>query len=58
MIIKKYLLIVISISILLGIAILSLEKKDVTNEFLNEDFGCSSCSGPKPFKAKNKSTNN
>ena len=58
MIIKKYLLIIISIFILVGLATMSLEKKDIGNEVLNEDLGCSSCSGPKPFKAKNKLINN
>ena len=28
------------------------------NEVLNEGSGCSSCSGPKAFKAKNKSNEN
>ena len=54
MTIKKNLLIIIPMFILLGIATLSLFEKDIENEVLNEGSGCSSCSGPKAFKAKNK----
>ena len=43
---------------LLGIATLSLLEKDIEGEVLNEGSGCSSCSGPKAFKAKNKSNEN
>ena len=32
--------------------------KDIEKEVLNESSGCSSCSGPKAFKAKNKSNEN
>ena len=55
MTIKKNLLITIPLFILLGLATLSLLEKDVESEVLNESSGCSSCSGPKAFKAKNKS---
>lgn len=51
---KKNILIVIPMLILLGIATISLLDKNIS-EVLNEDTGCSSCSGPKSFKAKNKS---
>ena len=44
--------------ILLGLATLSLFEKDIENEVLNEGSGCSSCSGPKAFKAKNKTDEN
>ena len=56
--IKKNLLIIIPMFILLGLATLSLFEKDIENEVLNEGSGCSSCSGPKAFKAKNKSDEN
>ena len=58
MTVKKNLLIVIPILILLALATLSLLDKDIENEVLNEGSGCSSCSGPKAFKAKNKSNEN
>ena len=58
MTIKKNLLITIPMFILLGLATLSLFEKDIENEVLNEDSGCGSCSGPKAFKAKNKSNEN
>ena len=58
MTIKKNLLITIPMFILLGLATLSLFEKDIENEVLNEGSGCSSCSGPKAFKAKNKSDEN
>ena len=58
MTIKKNLLIIIPMFILLGLATLSLFEKDIENEVFNEDSGCSSCSGPKAFKAKNKSNEN
>ena len=58
MTIKKNLLIIIPMFILLGIATLSLFEKNIENEVLNEGSGCSSCSGPKAFKAKNKSNEN
>ena len=51
---KKNLLILISMFSLLGLATLSLLEKDIKDEVLNEGSGCSSCSGPKAFKAKNK----
>ena len=44
--------------ILLGLATLSLLKKDIESEVLDESSGCISCSGPKAFKAKNKSNKN
>ena len=43
---------------LLGIATFSLLEKEIKEEVLNEGTGCSSCSGPKAFKAKNKSNEN
>ena len=43
---------------LLGLATFSLLEKDIESEALNEGSGCSSCSGPKAFKAKNKSNEN
>ena len=52
MTIKKNLLILIPMFFLLGLATFSLLKKDVESEVLNEGSGCSSCSGPKAFKAK------
>ena len=52
---KKNLLILIPIFFLLGLATLSLFEKDIQNEVFIEGSGCSSCSGPKAFKAKNKS---
>ena len=58
MTIKKNLLITIPMFILLGLATLSLFEKNIENEVLNEGSGCSSCSGPKAFKAKNKSNEN
>ena len=58
MTIKKNILIAIPMFILLGLATLSLFEKDIKNEVLNEGSGCSSCSGPKAFKAKNKSNEN
>ena len=33
-------------------------EKDIESEIINEGTGCSSCSGPKAFKAKNKSNEN
>ena len=44
--------------ILLGLATLSLLEKDIEKGVLNESSGCNSCSGPKAFKAKNKSNEN
>ena len=58
MTIKKNLLILIPMFLLLGIATFSLLEKDIEGEVLNEGSGCSSCSGPKAFKAKNKSNEN
>ena len=58
MTIKKNLLIIIPILLLLALATLSLLEKDIEKEVLNESSGCSSCSGPKAFKAKNKSNEN
>ena len=58
MTIKKNLLIIIPILILLALAMLGLLEKDIEKEVLNESSGCSSCSGPKAFKAKNKSNEN
>jgi hypothetical protein len=58
MTIKKSLLILIPMFFLLGLATLSLIEKDIENEVLNEGSGCSSCSGPKAFKAKSKSNEN
>ena len=58
MTIKKNLLILIPMFFLLGIATFSLLEKDIEGEVLNEGSGCSSCSGPKAFKAKNKSDEN
>ena len=58
MTIKKNLLIIIPMFFLLGLATFSLLEKDIESEFLNEGSGCSSCSGPKAFKAKNKSNEN
>ena len=55
---KKNLLILIPMFFLLGIATFSLLEKDIEGEVLNEGSGCSSCSGPKAFKAKNKSNEN
>ena len=54
MTIKKNLLILVPMFFLLGLATSSLLEKDIENEVLNEGSGCSSCSGPKAFKAKNK----
>ena len=54
MTIKKNLLILIPMFFLLGLATFSLLEKDIASEVLNEGAGCSSCSGPKAFKAKNK----
>tara|TARA_Y100000816_G_C25776127_1_gene407234 strand:+ start:189 stop:362 length:174 start_codon:yes stop_codon:yes gene_type:complete len=54
MTIKKNLLIIIPMIIIIGFVTFSLLKQDIENEALNEDSGCSSCSGPKAFKAKNK----
>ena len=34
------------------------ENPNTWGEVLNEGSGCSSCSGPKAFKAKNKSNEN
>ena len=58
MTIKKNLLILIPMFFLLGLATFSLLEKDIENEVLNEGSGCSSCSGPKAFKAKNMSDEN
>ena len=58
MTIKKNLLILIPMFFLLGIATFSLLEKVIESEVLNEGSGCSSCSGPKAFKAKNKSNEN
>ena len=58
MTIKKNLLLLIPMFFLLGIATFSLLEKDIEGEVLNEGSGCSSCSGPKAFKAKNKSNEN
>ena len=58
MTIKKSLLILIPMFLLLGLATLSLLEKDIKSEVLNEGSGCSSCSGPKAFKAKNKTNEN
>ena len=58
MTIKKNLLILIPMFFLLGIATFSLLEKDIEGEVLNEGSGCSSCRGPKAFKAKNKSNEN
>ena len=58
MTIKKNLLIIIPMFFLLGLAALNLLEKDIESEVLKEDSGCSSCSGPKAFKAKNKSNDN
>ena len=58
MTIKKNLLILIPIFFLLGLATLSLLQNDIEEDVLNEGTGCSSCSGPKAFKAKNKSNEN
>ena len=55
---KKHLLIIIPMFILLGLATYSLLEKDIESEVLNEGSGCSSCSGPKAFKAKSKSNEN
>ena len=55
MTIKKNLLIIIPMFFLLGLATFSLLEKDIESEILNEGSGCSTCSGPKAFKAKNKS---
>ena len=54
MTIKKNLLIIIPMFVLLVLASISLLEKDIENEVLNESSGCSSCSGPKAFNAKNK----
>tara|TARA_Y100000816_G_C25742217_1_gene390546 strand:- start:406 stop:570 length:165 start_codon:yes stop_codon:yes gene_type:complete len=54
MIIRKKLLIIVSALILLGLATFSLIEKNIDNEVLDESSGCSSCSGPKAFKSKNK----
>ena len=56
MTIKKKLLITIPLFILLVLATLSLLEKDIESEVYNESSGCSSCSGPKAFKAKNNSS--
>ena len=58
MTIKKNLLILIPMFFLLGLATFSLLEKGIESEALNEGSGCSSCSGPKAFKAKNKSNEN
>ena len=58
MTIKKNLLILIPMFFLLGLATFSLLEKDIESKVLNEGSGCSSCSGPKAFKAKNKSNEN
>tara|TARA_B100001029_G_C14745679_1_gene277951 strand:- start:132 stop:308 length:177 start_codon:yes stop_codon:yes gene_type:complete len=58
MTIKKNLLILVPMFFLLGLATSSLLEKDIENEVLNEGSGCSSCSGPKAFKAKNKTNEN
>ena len=58
MTIKKNLLILVPMFFLLGLATSSLLDKDIENEVLNEGSGCSSCSGPKAFKAKNKTNEN
>ena len=58
MTIKKNLIILVPMFFLLGLATSSLLDKDIENEVLNEGSGCSSCSGPKAFKAKNKSNEN
>ena len=58
MTIKNNLLITIPMFILLGLATFSLLEKDIESEVLNEGSGCSSCSGPKAFKAKNKTNKN
>ena len=58
MTIKKNLLILIPMFFLLGLATFSLLEKDIEDEVLNEGTGGSSCSGPKAFKAKNKSNKN
>ena len=55
MISKKNLLIIIPILLLVGIATLIMLNSVNSNEALIDDKGCSSCSGPKAFKAKNKS---
>ena len=36
---------------LLGLVMFSLLEEDIESEVLNESSGCSSCSGPKAFKA-------
>ena len=56
--IKKNLLILIPLFFLLGLATFSLLEKDIESEVLNESSGCSSCSGPKAFKVKNKTNEN
>ena len=58
MTIKKNLLILVPMFFLLGLATSSLLDKDIENEVLNEGSGCSSCSGPKAFKAKNNTNEN
>ena len=58
MTIKKNLLILIPMFFLLGLATFSLLEKDIEIEVINEGSGCSSCSGPKAFKAKNYSNDN
>ena len=58
MTIKKNLLILIPMFFLLVLATFSLLEKDIESEVLNESSGCSSCSGPKAFKAKSKSNEN
>ena len=58
MTIKTNLLILIPMFFLLGLATLSLLEEDIESEVSNESSGCSSCSGPKAFKAKNKSNEN
>ena len=58
MTVKKNLLIIIPMFVLLGLATISLLEKDIENEVLNGGSGCSSCSGPKAFKAKNMSNKN
>ena len=56
--IKKNLLISHSNVLLNRLATFNLLEKDIESEVLNEGSGCSSCSGPKAFKAKNKSNEN
>jgi len=58
MTIKKNLLILIQMFFLLELATFRLLEKDIDSKVLNEVSGCSSCSGPKAFKAKSKSNEN